>query len=158
MARVPEGRHRVSHSYISNRLHVVFSTKERRNLIADQAQPKLWAYMVGIGKNHQLPIAAAGGTEDHIHILLELPGTIPLSKAVQTLKANSSKWLNETGSREFAWQEGYAAFSVSASNVQAVVHYIDHQREHHRKQTFEEEFVELLRKHGVDYDPKYVFG
>jgi putative transposase len=91
-------------------------------------------------------------------MLLELPGTVTISKAVQTIKANSSKWLNETNVKSFAWQEGYAAFSVSASNVDAVVHYIDNQREHHKKQAFEEEFLELLRKHGVDYDPKYVFG
>lgn len=148
----------MSHSYVSNRVHVVFSTKERRKLITDDLQPKLWGYIVGIGRNHQLSIPAVGGTEDHLHILLELPGNTPLSKAVQLIKSNSSKWLNETQSNTFGWQEGYAAFSVSASNVEAVARYIDNQREHHRKQTFEEEFLELLRKHGVDYDPQFVFG
>lgn len=148
----------MSHSYVSNRLHVVFSTKERRKLIGQEIERELWAYIVGVGRNHQLPISAVGGIEDHVHILLELPGTVTLSKAVQLIKANSSKWLNETSARGFAWQEGYAAFSVSASNVQSVIHYIDNQREHHKKQTFEEEFIALLRKHGVEYDPKYVFG
>lgn len=148
----------MSHSYIQNKLHVVFSTKERRKSIPHETQRELWPYIVGIGRNHQLSIAAVGGTEDHIHLLLELPGTITLSKAVQLVKSNSSKWLNETNAKGFAWQEGYAAFSVSAPNVQAVIRYIDNQREHHRKQTFEEEFLALLRRHGVDYDPRFVFG
>lgn len=148
----------MSHSYVSNRLHVVFSTKERRKLIPEKKQVELWRYIVGIGRNHQLSILAVGGTDNHIHLLLELPGTITISKAVQLIKANSSKWLNETNVKGFAWQEGYAAFGVSASNVEAVIRYIDNQREHHRKQTFEEEFLEFLRKHGVDYDPKYVLG
>jgi putative transposase len=148
----------MSHSNVDNRLHVVFSTKERRKLIRQEIERELWAYIVGVGRNHQLSISAVGGIEDHVHMLLELPGTVTISKAVQTIKANSSKWLNETNVKGFAWQEGYAAFSVSASNVDAVVHYIDNQREHHKKQTFEGEFLELLRKHGVDYDPKYVFG
>ena len=148
----------MSHSYVSNRLHVVFSTKERRKLIPEKVQAELWPYIVGIGRNHRFPISVVGGMDDHVHILLELPGTITISKAVQLIKANSSKWLNETSAKGFAWQEGYAAFSVSASNVDAVIHYIDNQREHHRKQTFEEEFIALLRKHGLEYDPKYVFG
>jgi putative transposase len=148
----------MAHSYVCNKLHIVFSTKQRRKLIPSEVQPKLWAYIVGIGRNHQLSISAVGGIEDHVHILMELPGNIALSKAVQLIKANSSKWLNETHVRGFAWQEGCAAFSVSASNVEAVIHYIDNQREHHKKQTFEEEFVALLKKHGVDYDPKYAFG
>src|SRR5262249_3363689 len=101
----------MSHSYVSNRLHVVFSTKERRKLIPEKTQPELWRYIVGIGRNHRLPISAVGGTDDHVHLLLELPGTITISKAVQLIKANSSKWMNETKVKAFAWQEGYAAFS-----------------------------------------------
>ena len=148
----------MSHSYVQNKLNVVFSTKERQKLIRDEIERELWAYIVGIGRNHQLPISAVGGIEDHIHILMELPGNALLSKAVQLIKAKSSRWFREKHSKGFAWQEGYAAFSVSASNVEAVIKYIDNQREHHKKQTFEEEFMALLRKHGVDYDAKYVFG
>jgi hypothetical protein len=82
---------------------------------------------------------------------------MPLAKAMQVLKANSSRWLGEHGF-DFAWQEGYAAFSVSASNVEAVRHYVEHQAEHHARHSFEDEFVSLLRKSGVKYDPEFVFG
>jgi putative transposase len=100
---------------------------------------------------------AIGGMEDHVHILFRLPPTLTLAKSVSLLKANSAKWMNERGAR-FAWQQGYGAFSVSSSNVAVVIRYIDTQEEHHRKKTFEEEFVALLRKHGVQFDPRYVLG
>lgn len=84
---------------------------------------------------------------------------LPLAKAIQTIKANSSKWINEHQARQdFAWQEGYGAFSVSASNTRAVIAYIESQAEHHKRRSFEDEFVALLKKHGIQYDPKYVFG
>jgi REP element-mobilizing transposase RayT len=98
-----------------------------------------------------------GGTENHVHILMHLPPKLALAKAVQLLKANSSKWMSEQG-KEFSWQEGYGAFSVSASNLDQVIRYIQNQEAHHRKMGFEEEFRALLQKHGVEYDPKYVFG
>ena len=92
-----------------------------------------------------------------LHLLIALPATVPLSKAVQVLKANSSRWLGEHGF-DFAWQEGYGAFSVSASNADAVRNYIEHQEAHHAKHSFEDEFVSLLRKCNVAYDPQFVFG
>ena len=114
-------------------------------------------YFVGIGKSHDIAVLCAGGTANHAHLLIVLPATIPLAKAIQVLKANSSRWLSENGF-DFAWQEGYGAFSVSASNVEAVRHYIEHQPEHHAKHSFEDEFVSILRKSGVKYDPEFVFG
>jgi putative transposase len=90
-------------------------------------------------------------------LLIALPASITLAKAMQTFKANSSRWIGEHGT-DFAWQHGYAAFSVSASNRDAVLEYIEHQADHHRKRSFEDEFVALLKKSGVSYDPKFVFG
>jgi REP element-mobilizing transposase RayT len=114
-------------------------------------------YFVGIGKGHDFSVLCAGGTANHAHLLIVLPASMPLAKAVQVLKANSSRWLGEHGF-DFAWQEGYGAFSVSASNRDAVRHYIEHQQEHHAKHSFEDEFVSLLRKSNVAFDPKFVYG
>src|SRR6185437_12286313 len=119
-------------------------------------QPKLWAYMAGIARNHKFLVLANGGTENHVHLLIQLPPVLSLAKAVSLLKANSSSWMSEHGMR-FAWQEGYGAFSVSASNLGAVERYIASQERHHRKRTFEDEFIALLKKHGIAFDPKFVF-
>ena len=102
---------------------------------------------------------AIGGTRDHIHALLSLPATMSFAKAVQSIKGGSSKWIHDAfvKYKKFGWQEGYGAFSVSASQMSRTVAYINNQKEHHRKRTFEEEFIELLDKHGVEYDRKYVF-
>jgi putative transposase len=153
----PEGRNIVSHTFAKNHLHVVFSTKERRKSIPKDIQPRLWSYMAGICKHQQMAAIAIGGMDDHSHVLFHLPQTLTLSKAIQTLKANSSKWMNEQGMR-FAWQEGYGAFGVSVSNTPAVVDYIRNQENHHHKISFEDEYLALLKKHGIQFDPKYVFG
>ena len=147
----------MSHSYPNVLVHCIFSTKERRNMIPHNLLENLGRYFVGIGKGHDIPVLCAGGTSNHAHLLIALPATIPLAKAVQILKANSSRWLGEHGF-DFAWQEGYGAFSVSASNVAAVRHYIEHQAEHHARHTFEDEFIAWLRKSGVPYDPEFMFG
>jgi putative transposase len=96
----------------------------------------------------------AGGTTDHIHLLIMLPARIPLATAVQKIKGSSSRWMGEG----FAWQQGYGAFSVSPSQIPAVRKYIANQAEHHHKQSFEEEFVALLKRCGIEYDPQFVFG
>ena len=147
----------MSHTYSQNHLHVIFSTKDRRKSIDRQMQPQLWSYMAGIARNHGFMVLANGGMEDHVHLLIQLSPALALAKAVSLLKANSSKWMNEHGLR-FAWQQGYGAFSVSASNLGVVERYIATQERHHRKMTFEEEFVGLLKRHGIQYDPKYIFG
>jgi len=100
---------------------------------------------------------AVGGTENRVHILFHLPPKLALAKAVALLKANSSKWMGEQGI-EFSWQEGYGSFRVSSSNLDQVKRYIQNQESHHSKTSFEDEFRELLRKHGVEYDPKFVLG
>jgi putative transposase len=150
----------MSHSYSSNRIHVIFSTKERKKCLPEDFQPKLWVYMAGIAHNQGLDAMIIGGVSDHVHALLALPPSLPLAKVVQFLKGSSSHWINEihTGGERFAWQQGYCAFSVSASQTEDVVRYIRNQHQHHERKSFEEEFVDFLKKYGVAYDPAYVLG
>jgi REP element-mobilizing transposase RayT len=150
----------MSHTYCSNRIHLTFSTKERVKSLSEELQPKLWAYMAGIAHNQGFEAIVIGGIEDHIHALLILPPTLPLAKAVQFLKGSSSKWINDTQAMpaHFAWQEGYGAFSVSASQTTDVVRYIRDQRSHHAKKTFADEFLALLNKYEVSYDSTHVMG
>jgi REP element-mobilizing transposase RayT len=152
----PEGRH-MSHTFIKSHFHVVFSTKERRRTISEETQPQLFSYLAGICRNQKMISVAVGGVEDHVHMLFHLPPTMALAKAITLVKANSSKWMNKHG-RNFAWQEGYGAFSVSASNLEKVALYIRDQKQHHRKMSFEEEYLELLRKHKIEFNPNDVFG
>jgi putative transposase len=156
----PGGTTQMSHAYCSNRIHLIFSTKDRQKLLMEGLQPKLWAYMAGIAHNQGFEAMMIGGVEDHVHALLILPPSLPLSKAVQFLKGSSSKWINDAGSggTHFAWQEGYGAFSVSASQTSDVVRYIRDQRSHHAKVSFEDEFLAFLKKYGVTYEPRYVWG
>lgn len=146
----------MSHSYAQNHVHLVFSTKGRQKLIVKALQRRLWAYMAGICKSYDMLVFAIGGMDDHIHALFRLPPTITLARAVSLIKSNSSRWMSERGTK-FSWQKGYGAFSVSSSNISAVTKYIDNQEVHHRKRTFEQEFIALLNRHGVRYDPKAIF-
>ena len=145
------------HTYAQNTVHIIFSTKDRRGFIPKEFQPGLWAYIAGICKNHAIFTQAIGGAADHIHLLIQLPQSLPLAKAVLTIKSNSSRWAHAQN-HKFAWQEGYAAFSVSASLVPAVVRYIQNQEAHHKKMSFDAEFLALLKKHGVSFDPKFALG
>ena len=149
----------MSHSYISNLMHCTFSTKSRQPLIDSELESRLWSYVGGIARENRMKALAIGGTTDHLHALLSLPGMTSFAKAVQLIKGGSSKWINDTfpGPRKFEWQEGYGAFSVSASQMPKTIAYINNQKEHHRKKSFREEFLELLMKHGIEYDRRYVF-
>jgi REP element-mobilizing transposase RayT len=147
----------MAHKYPNILIHCVFSTKERHDLIPQEMQPRLWKYFAGIGRNHGIPVLAAGGISNHSHLLIALPTDVPVAKAVQVLKANSSRWLHEHG-LEFAWQGGYGAFSVSSSNKAAVIDYIERQEEHHRKRSYEAEFEAMLRKSGIEFDADEAFG
>ncbi len=147
----------MSHTYFQNVMHVVFSTKERRKFIPTDMKERLWSYTAGICKRQKVFVHAVGGMEDHIHLLLQFPATVAISEAINKIKVNSSVWMaDEIG--KFAWQQGYGGFGVSKSNIATVVHYIQNQEKHHRKMTFEDEFIALLEKHGIEYDPRYVFG
>ena len=149
----------MSHSYVSNLMHCTFSTKDRYPAIDSELESRLWPYLGGIAKENRMKALAIGGTADHVHALLSLPGMMSFAKAVQLIKGGSSKWIHDTfpNQKKFAWQEGYGAFSVSASQVPKTVAYITNQKEHHRKKSFDEEFLELLKKHGIEFDPRYVF-
>jgi putative transposase len=145
----------MSHTHAWVLVHCVFSTKERVNLIPDPDE--LCRYLTGVARAKNVTLLAAGGTQNHIHLLLAVPPALPLAKAAQELKGNSSRWLRERGV-PFAWQEGYGAFSVSQSQKKVVADYIARQPEHHNKWTFEQEFMTLLRKSGASYDARYIFG
>ena len=144
----------MAHTYASNFIHCVFSTKDRRSLIPAARTAQLHAYLVGIAQGEGFSLVASGGTANHIHLLFVLPASYSLARAVQKLKESSSRWMGHG----FCWQEGYGAFSVSPSQVSVVKRYIQNQEEHHRKRNFEEEFVALLRNCGIQYDERYVFG
>ena len=147
----------MSHTYAQNIVHVVFSTKERCKAIERELQPRLWAYVAGICKKLGVGVQCIGGTEDHIHLLIQVPPMLPVAKAVATIKANSARWAREA-EHKLTWQQGYGAFSVSASVAPTVVRYIENQEEHHKKMSFDAEFLALLKKHGLEFDPKYVLG
>lgn len=144
----------MAHTYANNLIHCIFSTKERRADLASDRRLDLYAYFGGIARSEGFSLIAAGGTANHVHLLIVLPATVNLATALQKLKGSSSRWLG----KGFAWQEGYGAFSVSPSQVPAVKRYISNQEIHHRSRTFDEEFTEMLRKCGIDFDPQHVFG
>jgi REP element-mobilizing transposase RayT len=142
------------HSFASCHLHVVFSTKEGRRLITAELQKRLWPFLGGIARECIMKAIQIGGVEDHVHILLSIPSTLAISKAVQLLKGNSSKWIHDTFPEhwDFGWQEGYGAFSIGVSGIDDTVAYIQKQADHHRVKTFKEEFIVFLKKHHMEYD------
>ncbi len=150
----------MAHSYISCLMHCVFSTRQRQKFISQDLQQRLWPFMGGIARENNMKALAIGGIEDHVHLLLSLPATTPVAKAIQIIKGSSSKWVHENfpKRRDFAWQEGYGAFSVAVSQIEATIRYIQMQKEHHQKRTFEEEFLSFLKRHGIEYDERYVLG
>lgn len=143
------------HTYVQNLVHFVFSTHNRQTMIPKQLQPHMWSYVAGICKGQKIFVHSIGGMEDHIHGLVQIPSSWSAADVVLTIKSNSSKWANEQG-RKFAWQKGYGAFSVSSSQVPAVVKYIENQGSYHKKMDFQREFIAMLEKHRID-DPKFVF-
>ena len=116
--------------------------------------------MGGIARKHKMTALQIGGVKDHIHALVMAPPTVAPSQIAQVLKGESSKWIHEKFDRlkEFSWQDGYAAFTVSQSNIPQVVAYIQNQREHHRRKTFQEEYLEFFQANGVEYDERYLWG
>lgn len=147
----------MAHRYPNVVVHLVFSTKNREASIPQDLLLRVGAYLFGIGKHHHIPVLAAGATRDHAHVLIALQPDMTVAKAVQTLKANSSRWIAEHGI-DFAWQEGYGAFSVSPDRVDAVRHYVLHQPEHHAKRSYEDEFTAMLKAAGMEFKQEEVFG
>ena len=141
----------MAHSYLCCLVHVVFSTAERRPLIREAMQGRLHAYLGGIARENGIAALAVGGVKDHVHLLLSLSRTVSVSKAVQLLKAGSSKWANETlpVAGRFSWQEGYGAFSIGVAQRAQTIAYIPGQAAHHKRVSFAEEFRKFLAAHGM---------
>jgi len=150
----------MAHTYCSSLFHCVFSTKERRQFISAELQERLWPYLGGIARENSMKALAVGGTQNHLHLLLSLPPTIAVSKAVQLVKGGSSKWIHDNfrTHQSFAWQEGYGAFSIGISGVDDTISYINGQSDHHHTRTFEHEFMAFLKRHHIDYDERYIWG
>jgi len=140
--------------------HIVFSTKERIPLIHEDLEEPLYDYIGGILRGQRGILLEIGGMPDHVHILLSLPSTLSIAKALQLIKGGSSKWVHETfpEHRLFGWQVKYGAFGVSVSQLDRIIQYIKDQEKHHRKMTFQEEFLALLKKHRIEYDECYLWG
>jgi len=148
----------MSHTHTSLNYHLVFGTKARAQSIESGFRPELCSYLGGILKAEGCLPLEIGAVADHVHLLVRLPPTVALADLLRTLKANSSKWLNDTRfpRRTFAWQDGYAAFTVSQSQLGRVAAYVRNQAEHHRKMTFREELISLFERNGVSYDERYL--
>ena len=132
--------------------------KHQRPLIANEWRERLHAYLGGAARALEVVPEAVGGVADHVHLLLGMRATHTLADVVRDIKRTSSAWVHETiGDREFLWQDGYGAFTVSASLRETVRQYIAGQEEHHRKKSFQEEYVEFLRRSGVEYDERYLW-
>ena len=150
----------MANTYSSLHYHLLFSTKNREPWIVPRIEQRIWRFLGGIARKHRMTALQVGGVEDHIHILVMAPPTIAPFQMAQVLKGESSKWIHEEFStlQSFGWQDGYAAFTVSKSNVPEVIKYIRNQREHHRKKTFQEEYLEFLHENGIEYDERYLWG
>ncbi len=135
--------------------HIVFSTKDRRGSLTPPLRDALHPYVGGIVRGEGGRLLTIGGTANHVHLLTAFPPTVTVSEMLRLVKGSSSHWA--PSHEHFAWQRGYAAFSVSESVVPSVRSYIERQREHHREHTFEEEYTALLRKHGIAFDERYLW-
>jgi putative transposase len=149
----------MSHRFTSLFTHLIFSTKGRYPFLDREVSPECYAYLGGIIENLGGRRIVVGGEADHVHLLLDLPATLSLSDCLRTLKSNSSKWIHEKwpGRSKFAWQQGCAAFSVSRSEVDRVVRYIERQRDHHRRMTYQEEVRRFLKEHEMACDERYMW-
>ena len=146
-------------SFVSMNCHIVFSTKQREPWLTNELLPRLSDYSGGIVRAHGSALLAAGGMADHVHLIVSLGKELSIADLLREIKANSSRWIHETFPHlsGFHWQTGYGAFAVSQSRLESVKRYVGNQREHHRMRTFQEEFIELLKRHNFAYDEKYLW-
>jgi len=149
----------MANTYTQLNVHGVFSVLNRENFLLDKFRPELFKYISGILKNSKQFPLAVNGYRDHVHIFFELHPTTSVSEIMQSVKANSSKWINENKflSGKFRWQSGYGAFTYSRSQRDNVISYIVNQEQHHAKQSFKDEYLDLLRKFEIDYNDTYLF-
>ena len=149
----------MSHTFSQLLYHLVFSTRNRKALIDPGLRDDLYPYIAGAVRNERGTLLAIGGMPDHVHLLVRLKPVVCLPDLLRSVKANSSGWIHERPDAPpgFAWQEGYGAFTVSESVAGTVCRYIDQQEKHHRRRSFEEEWIGLLEKHGIEFDPANPF-
>ena len=150
-------KHTMANTYTQIYMHIVFAVSGREALIQDSWQSELYRYLIGACENRKHFVHAINGTADHIHILIGMHPGESVADLVQSLKIQSSKWINAQHlHRTFSWQSGYGAFSYSKSLLPAVKRYIENQREHHRRVTFQDELADIFKKAGIDYNPEYM--
>jgi len=147
----------MSHTLGNILFHLIFSTHGRRPLIGHEFRDDLFAYLGGIVREMHGTALITNGEPDHVHMLIRVRPTHSAAEIARVVKTNSSRWVRERHSRDFAWQTGYGVFSVSESNITAVTKYIANQHEHHKKHSFQEEFVAFLKMNHVEYDPRYIW-
>jgi len=148
----------MSQSYTNLLYHIIFSTKDRKPLITEQYQPRLYEYIGGIIRGTGGISLGIDGTEDHVHVLAKLRPDRALSDVLRDLKANATGWMHDVFPvlKGFSWQRGYGAFTVSYSNVDEVRNYIARQKEHHQRISFRDEFIQFLKANGIEYDERYL--
>jgi REP element-mobilizing transposase RayT len=146
-------------TYAALHYHIVFSTKYRSPWITVDVEERIWTYLGGIARKYDMQPLQIGGLEDHLHLVLGIPPTIAVSKAVQLLKGGSSRWIRTSldGLEDFGWQDGYGAFTISQSVLASTVSYVERQRAAHLARSFQAEYLALLDRHGISYDPRYIW-
>lgn len=149
---------RMSQSLARILIHVVFSTKNRDPMLSDSIRPRVFGYLATVGRDMGCEVFRVGGMPDHVHLAVALSRTISVAEFVKKVKQTSSSWMKEQGSSpRFEWQAGYGAFSIGESQVEPLIHYIDHQEAHHRKKTFQDEFRAMMAKYGMKGDERYLW-
>jgi REP element-mobilizing transposase RayT len=150
----------LAHTYTNILIHALFSTKGRRPWLDTEVKDEVFRYLGGAVNELRGQSLLVNGALNHVHLLFVQPPTLSIADLMEKVKANSSGWVKRRWPerRTFGWQTGYTALSVSKSQVEWVKRYIENQEEHHRKVSFEEEVLALLKKHGIEYDPRYVFA
>jgi putative transposase len=151
--------HRMPQSLSYLLVHIVFATKDRAPVLTPAIRPDLYAYLATVVRNLDCECFRVGGVADHIHLAIRISRIITIAEIVEKLKSSSSKWLKTQSQTvpDFAWQNGYGAFSVGPSDLNALLKYIDTQEEHHKKQTFQDEYRAFLNKYGVEFDERYIW-
>jgi REP element-mobilizing transposase RayT len=146
-------------TYTSLHYHIVFSTKDREPWITPDIEGRIWGYLATVARQHEMTPAKVSGLDDHIHMVVAIPPTLAISKAVQILKGSSSRWIRQTfpDLDMFRWQDGYGAFTVSTSVLPATISYVERQRAAHRAKSFQDEFLALLQRHEVEHDERYLW-
>jgi REP element-mobilizing transposase RayT len=150
----------MANSFTSLYYHAIFSTKNREPWLTDNVRDRLWPYLGGIARENAMTALEVGGMADHAHLAISIPPSVSLSKALQLIKGASSHWIKETfpNLADCAWQDGYGAFTVSESQLEAVRDYIRRQADHHRNKTFAEEYRTFLQRHRIEFDERYLLG